>query len=537
MEINELIRSNIADLMQFSSVRDECGLTNSVLLDANESPYDNGYNRYPDPYSKKLKRVYSEVIGVPSDNLFVGNGSDEVIDLLIRLFCEPGRDSIITMTPSYGMYKISASINNIKSIEVPLENDFSLNPKKVLKALDETTKIIFLCSPNNPTGNSLSEDDINQVIKDFRGLVVVDEAYIDFSQNRGFVSNIGKFENLVVLRTLSKAWGMAGVRVGFGIASVEIVNLLNRVKFPYNVNRLSQEKAVELLKRGNKREIEAVLSERERLSQQLKSLESVVEVYPSQSNFILVKFRDHRKVFIDLINKGVVLRDLSLIRGCENTLRITIGTKSENDLLIGLLNGSINKRLPEFIERVRSTKETMVSLRIDPDGKMESEIMSGIPFIDHMLEQIAVHSGFSMRLIAVGDLENGPHHTIEDIAIVLGDSLFELLSSYRGNNRYGFSLPMDESYATVMVDFGKRAFLQWDVLFPLPLIEGVESDMFRHFFDTLSKGMKASIHIRSNGLNGHHMVESIFKAFAKSLEMIMSEGVGSLKLKSSKGLL
>lgn len=537
MKIENLVRKNIAEIVPYSASRDECTLRSKILLDANENPYDSGFNRYPDIYSTRLKRVFSGIIDVSPRNLFAGNGSDEVIDLLIRVFCEPGRDSIICLTPSYGMYKTSAIINGVKCLEIPLNDDFSLNPGRVLGSVSETTKIIFLCSPNNPTGNNLECQDVKQIIKDFNGIVVVDEAYIDFSSERGFASDVEEFENLVVLRTLSKAWGMAGIRVGFAVASEVIIKLLNKIKFPYNVNILSQDKAVELLTRGNLKQVEAIILERERLLSVLATLPDIYQVYPSQANFLLVKFRDNRKVYSNLLEKGIVVRDLSLLKGCEDTLRISIGTKSDNDLLIDLLQGCNDYMPVNFIEKVRSTKETMISLRIDPKGRTENEITSGIPFIDHMLEQIPVHAGFSMRLIAEGDLQNGPHHTIEDIAIVLGDSLYEFLSSEKSNNRYGFALPMDDSGANVMIDFGRRAFLCWDVAFPVPFIEGIESDMFRHFFDTLSKAMKASIHIQASGLNGHHIIESVFKAFAKSLAMVLNDTSDTLKLKSSKGVL
>lgn len=251
MRIDELARENFKELSPFSTLRDEYGYSSKILLDANESPYNNGYNRYPDPYSKKLKKVYSDISGIPYDNLFAGNGSDEIIDLLVRVFCEPRLDSILCLTPSYGMYKTSAAINNIRCIEVPLNDDFSLDSAQVLDQVEDGTKIIFLCSPNNPTGNSLIDSEVTNIISRFKGLVVVDEAYIDFSQNRSFASAIVQFENLIVIRTLSKAWGMAGLRVGFAIASKEVMAYLNKIKYPYNLSTLSQEKAIELLLKGN----------------------------------------------------------------------------------------------------------------------------------------------------------------------------------------------------------------------------------------------------------------------------------------------
>lgn len=537
MNIESLVRRNIIELVPYSTARDECALESGIFLDANESPFNNGFNRYPDPSQKKLKEVYSEITGIPSKNLFAGNGSDEAIDLLIRVFCEPGADNIVTISPTYGMYRTAAAVNNINCTEVPLEADFSLNPQMVLKACNDNTKIIFLCSPNNPTGNLLDKDSVETVIRNFCGIVVIDEAYIDFSGDRGFAGKVSEFSNLVVLRTLSKAWGMAGLRVGFAIASASLVSILGKVKYPYNVNTLSQQKALTLLKRGDKSQLDALIFERERVASELKLVPDVVEVFPSDANFLLVRFKDSTEVFKRLLESGIIVRDRSSAEGCRGALRISIGTRSENTLLLERLRGTGSGSAINLLYRQRSTAETMISVKIDPGGNLDNEISTGIPFFNHMLEQIPVHGGFSMQLWAAGDLENGAHHTIEDVAIVLGEALSELVASVPGNNRYGFSLPMDESSALVLIDTGGRAFLKWEADFPANYAEGVETDMFRHFFDTLSRSMKATIHIKAGGINSHHVAEAIFKAFARSLRTALSTSGDDSKIQSSKGVL
>lgn len=537
MNIESLVRRNIRELVPYSTARDECGLESGIFLDANENPFNNGFNRYPDPSQKKLKQVYSEVTGIPSENLFAGNGSDEAIDLLIRVFCEPGADNIVTISPTYGMYKTAAAVNDIKCTEVALEAGFSLNAQKVLKACDAKTKIIFLCSPNNPTGNLLNKNSVETIIRSFSGIVVVDEAYIDFSDDRGFAEKINMFPNLVVLRTLSKAWGMAGLRVGFAIASAPLVSLLSKVKYPYNVNTLSQEKAISLLKRGNKSQLDAVIFERERVASELKQIPDVIEVFPSDANFLLVRFKDSKEVFNRLLESGIIVRDRSSAEGCRGALRISTGTGSENTLLLERIKGAGSGKIINLLSRQRSTAETMISVKIDPGGNLANEISTGIPFFNHMIEQIPVHGGFSMQLWANGDLENGAHHTIEDVAIVLGEALSELVASVPGNNRYGFSLPMDESSASVLIDTGGRAYLKWEADFPSSYVEGVESDMFRHFFDTLSRSMKATIHVKAGGSNAHHVAEAIFKAFARALRIALSSSGTDSKIQSSKGVL
>lgn len=537
MDINTLVRDNIKLMSAYSTARDEAEATSGIFLDANESPYNNGYNRYPDPRQKKLKRVISKIKNVLEENIFAGNGSDEAIDILIRVFCIPGTDNIISVLPTYGMYRVAAAVNDVEYREVALNEDFSLDAGKLLSAADSNSKLIFLCSPNNPTGNLLNKRDVLEVIKNFKGVVVIDEAYIDFSEDSGFVSKIGEFKNLVVLQTLSKSWGMAALRIGFAFSGKEIISYMDKVKYPYNINSFSQERAIKLIINGNSISTETVVGERERLSDSLKSVKCVKKVYPSSANFLLVKFSDSLKVFNLLKEKGIIVRERNSQYGCSETLRITVGKKSENDLLLAIINGESQGIISPLIDLKRDTKETNVCVKIDLFGNMVTSVSTGIMFFDHMLEQIALHSGFTMDIDVSGDIEVDAHHIIEDTAIVLGEALYEAFSNGKINDRYGFALPMDESNAQVLIDAGGRSFLMWDLKFSAPHVGGIESDMFRHFFDSLSRSMKATIHITAAGSNDHHLIESVFKCFSRALKMALNSSGNDFRIQSSKGLI
>jgi histidinol-phosphate aminotransferase len=337
--MKNLVRRNILNLTPYSSARDEFEGEASTFLDANENPYPGSYNRYPDPLQKQLKQKLGEIKGVKPAQLFLGNGSDEAIDLLIRAYCEPGQDSILITEPTYGMYAVCAGVNGVSVQRVPLTPNFELDEAKILENITPTTKIIFLCSPNNPSGNLLNKKKIETVIQSFNGLVVIDEAYIDFSTDSGFVSQLSTYPNLVILQTLSKAWGLAGLRLGICFASEEIISVLNKIKYPYNINSVTQQLALEVLSNETQKNnhVEEILRERETLRQSLSALESVVKIYPSDANFLLVKVRDAKKIYTQLLQQGIVVRDRSSVAGCENCLRITVGTQTENKLLINTL--------------------------------------------------------------------------------------------------------------------------------------------------------------------------------------------------------
>ncbi|MFK5973302.1 MAG: histidinol-phosphate transaminase [Flavobacteriaceae bacterium] len=336
--IQSLVRENVKRLSPYSSARDEYVSKGSemVFLDANENPFDNGVNRYPDPQQRGLKKALAELKGVSVETLLLGNGSDEVLDFFFRAFCEPKKDNVITLPPTYGMYKVLSEINDIENREVLLTQNFQLDLSEILKAIDVNTKIIFICSPNNPTGNSFSEEKILELLSAFKGLVLIDEAYIDFSKNKSWSSRLSEFPNLVITQTLSKAYGMAGIRLGICIASEAVIAVLNKIKPPYNVNELTQRKALEGVLNYTlvKSEIHEILASKKQLIKALGSIAFISTIYPSDANFILVKVDDAKKRYEQLLSQGIVVRNRSTQPLCENSLRFTVGTVEENTKLI-----------------------------------------------------------------------------------------------------------------------------------------------------------------------------------------------------------
>ncbi|MBW0177897.1 histidinol-phosphate transaminase [Sediminibacterium sp.] len=338
--LEQLIRNNIKNLKPYSSARDEFSGEAKVFLDANEnslgSPLTKWYNRYPDPHQQAVKQQLSKIKGIGAEHIFLGNGSDECIDILFRCFCEPGKDNVIICPPTYGMYEVSANINDVDIRKAPLLPDFQLDLVHMENLTDDNTKIIWLCSPNNPTGNSLQRADIEMVLNNFKGIVVIDEAYINFAQQKSFVQELTEYPNLVVLQTLSKAWGLAGLRLGMAFASQSVIEVMNKVKPPYNINQSTQElvlKALEEVGQVNDM-IKILVDMRIALTEVFESMPTVEKVYPSDANFILVKIAEARKIYEFLLTKGIVLRDRSNVELCENCLRITIGTEKENTDLV-----------------------------------------------------------------------------------------------------------------------------------------------------------------------------------------------------------
>jgi len=338
-DINKIARKNILSLKPYSSARDEFTGQAKVFLDANENPYDTKYNRYPDPFQFGVKSLISKLKNLPVEQIILGNGSDEIIDLIIRSFCAPSTDEIIILPPTYGMYEVYGNINQVKIKEVPLEDNFDVNSDKVLDQVTENTKIIFLCSPNNPTGNLMDIGQVKNILQKFDGLVVLDEAYIDFSDMESWSGYLDLYPNLFVMQTLSKAWGLAGIRLGMGFANNDIISLLNKVKPPYNISQLTQEIAFEALQCIDQKEevVALLLEERSKLQEALTELKSVQHIYPSEANFLLVKITDAAQVYQKLIEKGIVVRDRSKVLLCDSCLRITVGTTEENITLIEAL--------------------------------------------------------------------------------------------------------------------------------------------------------------------------------------------------------
>ncbi len=337
--IDQLLRPNILKLKPYSSARDEYSGRDAIFLDANENPYNVPYNRYPDPHQRALKEKIASLKNIQANSIFLGNGSDEAIDLLIRAFCEPGLDNIVSISPTYGMYQVAADINNIEVRNVMLTGDFQLNPEAIITATDAHSKLLFLCSPNNPSGNCFRREDIQEVLEQFPGIVVLDEAYIDFAPDKSWLPELHNHPRLVVLQTLSKAWGMAGIRLGMAFAQPRIIEVMGKIKYPYNINVLTQNKALELLNQAlqTQKWVEELLAEREKLAEELTKFSFTKKVYPSDANFLLVKVEAPKKLYTFLVEQKIIVRDRTNVPFCEGCLRITVGTPMENSALLQAL--------------------------------------------------------------------------------------------------------------------------------------------------------------------------------------------------------
>lgn len=551
-DVLKLARPNILGLEAYSTARDDCGSNRpEIFLDANENPYNNGINRYPDPHQKALKSRISEIKGIAAGSLFLGNGSDEAIDLVYRVFCEPGESNTVSIAPSYGMYEVAAAMNDVEFRKVQLRPDFSMDTEAMLAATDSKTRLMFICSPNNPTGNSFPAEQIEEFLERFGGVVVLDEAYIDFSVRPSLASLVKRYPNLIVLQTLSKAWGMAGLRIGLAVADPAVISLMSKVKYPYNINVVAQKMALMKLDEAAKdKAVAEIVGQRFRLEKELRKCPEVKGIYSSDANFLLVRFDNPDEVYGRLLAGGVIVRNRSKVPGCEGCLRITVGTPAENDRLLRLLASpvtepvevalrcqGIEKLGERHVRIVRDTKETKITLELDLDSMGSGRISTGLPFFDHMLEQIPNHGGVALSIDAKGDLQVDEHHTIEDVGIVLGEAINAALGSKLGIARYGFVLPMDDCDAAVLMDFGGRIDFRWNAEFNREKVGDVPTEMFSHFFQSVCAGAKCNLHIWAEGVNEHHKAEAIFKAFARALRMAVARTPFPYELPSSKGVL
>ena len=336
-DINKIVRKNILELEKYSSARDEFSGKEGVFLDANENPFGR-LNRYPDPYQVELKSKLEKLKGIKSSSIFIGNGSDEIIDIAFRIFCNPGKDKALTFTPTYGMYTVSAAINQVELMQVPLNNEFQIDLKQVEAFLeDENLKLIFICSPNNPTGNIINKNDIISILKKFKGIVIIDEAYIDFSESESFTLLLNKYDNLIVSQTFSKAWGLAAARIGIAYACDKIISLFNKVKPPYNVSQLNQLSVIEAIENKDSfdKNVNTLLKEREDLKNEIEKLAFVRKVYPSDTNFLLIEVKDANSIYNQLIDQKIIIRNRD--KQIKNTVRITVGSNNENKILINAL--------------------------------------------------------------------------------------------------------------------------------------------------------------------------------------------------------
>jgi len=548
-ELNNFVRTNIRDLKPYSSARDEYKGRGGVFLDANENPYGK-LNRYPDPHHTLLRKTLGELKGVDPSQIFIGNGSDEIIDLSFRIFCEPGKDKALTFNPTYGMYGVAAAVNDVALIISDLNDEFDIDKESFMPLInDESIKLLIVCSPNNPTGNLIRN--IGSVLEYFKGIILADEAYVDFSGSESLVRSLDKYPNLIVMQTLSKAYGLAGARTGIAYAGRDIVDLFYRVKPPYNVSTPNQKAALESFSSNAQimRRVEEIVNEREVLRRELQMMPAVQKIWPSDANFLLIKVDDPDMVYDQLISRKIIVRNRN--SQVPGALRITVGTPSENRRLLrsladitGVTKGESNEDLIGFAatgggrtaEVTRITSETSVVIKLSLDGEGLSSIDTGIGFLDHMLTQLARHGDIDLDVSASGDTEVDEHHTVEDVALALGEAFDRALGHRRGIERFGFLLPMDDALAQVAIDFGGRPCLVWDVKFSTERTGGIGNDMFRHFFSSFCDSARCNLNIKAEGYNDHHKIEAVFKAFARSVKMAV-HSTGSDKVPSTKGVI
>lgn len=545
-----LIRPELRNFAAYRSARSEAAAPASIELDANESPWppfgrfaaEGNFNRYPTQQPAALTERLAQIYNVAADRILVGRGSDEGIDLLVRLFCRAGQDQILICPPTFGMYKVAAGIQGAATLEVPLR-DGQLDLPAILAACTVDTKLIFIPSPNAPMGHEMAPGDILTLCKarGEKSLVVVDEAYVEFTADpKGILASQDQFPNLVVLRTLSKAHALAGERVGCVIATAEIIRALRTILAPYPLPRSSIRAAIDALSpngliEGLQRR--RILSdERQRMSRALVTSPLVNKVYPSAANFLLVGVNNVAAVQERLRSFGIRARDRSA--DLPNTLRISIGTPEENNAVLACMAcadvAPLENRVRLFSVS-RQTKETSIDTTVMLDRDDVLQIETGIGFFDHMLMQLASHGGFGLALNCKGDLHIDHHHTVEDCALALGAAINGALGNRAGIARFGFTAPLDEALAEVAIDLSGRPYFVLTGAFPAATVGGLNTEMVPHFFRSLATNLGAAIHLKVSGENTHHMVEASFKAVGRALrQAIRPEGRG---VPSTKGVL
>ena len=516
----------------------------TVRLDANENPFASlvagqaGINRYPEPQPQALRQRLADLYGVNPASLWVARGSDDAIDLLIRAFCRPNVDSVAIVEPTFSAYAQFARVQGAAVISAKLTDDFAFDADLVLATIGATKpKLLFLCTPNNPTGTTIDPADIRRLAIALPDtLVVVDEAYGEFCDAASFASEATA--NVVVLRTLSKAYGLAGARIGCAIADPDIIDLIAKVSPPYPLPTPSIAAALDAL--GPERmaihaeRVTRLLADRDRLAEQLAELAEIERIRLG-GNFLFLEVADPADLARRLAAAAVRVRFRP--NAAPGGVRITVGTEAENRALLAVFGIATTTAPSRRAEIIRDTKETRIALALDLDRPDPRVIDSGIPFYDHMLDQVAAHGGFSLTLACTGDLAIDPHHSIEDIAIALGQGLKEALGDKRGIGRFGFALPMDETSAEVLIDLSGRPFARFDGHFSTPAVGGLPTEMVQHIFRSLADSLGAAIHVSVSGDNDHHKVEACFKAFGRALRQGLAiEGRGDA-LPSTKGLL
>ena len=548
-QIIERVRKSLLDMQGYKSARsmfqDDEGM---IYLDANEIPYEpyigaNGLSRYIAQQPQKMAEEVARLYDISTKNLLISRGADEAIDILIRTFCEFQKDEIIICPPTFPMYAQSATVNKIDVKEVPLKRNFQLDKNKISSKVSKKTKVIFICSPNNPTANTMDRDDVLFLAEDHPDVIIaVDETYNEFTAEGGLEDYLGELENLILFRTLSKSFASAGLRCGFAIGHVDLIDLMKKVLAPYPIPAPVTQEVVRILESKNKIRMQSIRDEiietRGWFAKELEKLDEVKKIYPSEANFILIKVKNAKEFYNKALKGGIIIRDQSSQKGLKNAIRISIGTRDQMEKLLSVLNGKKIKKTKHRIAKVtRSTNETKISVEVNLDKTAPIKISTGVGFYDHMLEQIAKHGGFSLMLECDGDLEIDPHHTIEDCAIALGQVLTEALGDKRGIGRYGFALPMDEADAQALIDLSGRYFLKFEGEFPAENVGDLPCDMIEHIFRSLAENMQMNCHIKVDGENAHHMVEACFKAFGRALRQAISFDGDKDALPSTKGML
>lgn len=523
------------------------GATDALHLDANESPWSpppsdatvKDYNRYPAQQPAKLRSRLAALYGVSPEEIMLGRGADESLEVLMRTFCEAGHDDILICSPTFGYFKTAAAIQGAGVLDAPLRQDFTWDETAIRKQMGNAPKMVFLCSPNNPTGNSIGPDLVEGLCRDYPDcLIVVDEAYIEFSSQESFVSRSSAHRNLVITRTLSKVYGLAGVRMGVCIADPEVINLMLKVLPPYPIPRPVEKVVMQALAPAtmpvHKERLSTWISERARLMKALKLSPFVDTLYPSDANFILFKAKDETALLAALSQAHVKIRDFrSKIPG---HFRISVGTPEENDIALAALGAAQTGKVTERTgETFRTTNETDIAVKVNLDNTKSVHIETGIGFFDHMLEQIAKHGGMGLTLSCAGDLEIDCHHTVEDVALAFGSALKQALGNKAGIGRYGFVMPMDETQARVAIDLSGRPSFTFKGDFPTDHVGEFSAEMCPHFFQSLAQTLGASIQIDVDGENTHHMIEACFKGVGRALRPAFARVGGDIP--STKGLL
>jgi histidinol-phosphate aminotransferase len=547
-----LARPEILELKPFdiAAAANAAFVTDAIKLDANENPYpplSDGslaatINRYPEPQPQRLRASMAAVYGVEPQELMITRGADDAIDVLVRAFCRPGVDAIAITAPTFTAYEHFARLQGARVVEAPLNADFDFDADEYVAAIasEANVKLAFICSPNNPTGNEVDPVLVLGVADALpETIIVLDEAYLEFSSTPSLAAEAVRRPNLVVLKTLSKAFGLAGARIGCAIGDPELITIASRALPPYPLPSPSVEAAMAALAPARRaihqERIERIKAERERLAGLLKSSPIVKSVRSGGGNFLFLQVDDAEALGAKLRSLGIRVRFRP--NAAPGGVRLTIGTEAENAAALAALGVACAMQPVRRAEVVRDTKETKIAVAVDLDKASPRQVQTGVPFYDHMLDQVAAHGGFSLVLSCDGDLEIDAHHSIEDCAIALGSALSQALGERRGIGRFGFALPMDEAKAEVLIDLAGRPFSRFEGAFEASHIGAYPTEMTKHVFRSLADSMRSAIHVRVEGDNDHHKTEACFKAFGRALRQAIRPEVVGDAMPSTKGVL